>query len=720
MRNINVFLRYQSFTIMKDSIPFDTINQWLVEELPYEVIWFNENGKIVYANNLFFKKLGYRKSELSPLSIFDLNPTVTEKEWREHWNRVQKNGIVNFKDTHRRKDGKLYEVEVFAQFFSNNGKSYISAILNEITESSFYRNLLNHAERLTQVGGWKLDLQDGSLIATEEALKIIKVDDKAELLPGNVIHRFKNGLEYQGLLRSLMRSAQAYDVVLETNEKPPRYIRSAGQAILKGKKIFKIIGAYQDVTELQERQNALRLYKDILDNAEDLVYVYNRQGRLIHYSNSVSKVLGFTRDELDNFSIYDLDSSITPEWWSEHMDDIAKNKVLRFEWVVGRKDGTKFQADITANHISFEGEDLNCAVIRDITGRKQRETDLFNAFEEIKSLKKQLEQENEYLQTEIKRNINFDNIICTSESYAKVLKEVEKVAKTDTTVLITGESGTGKELLANGIHQNSQRNQRPLIKVNMATLPNELIESELFGHKKGAFTGATSEKVGKFSLADEGTIFLDEIGEMPLELQSKLLRVLQEGEFDPLGSSKTKKVDVRVIAATNRNLDKMVEKGQFREDLYYRLNVFPIYNIPLRERKEDIPLLAQFFLEKYSAKAGKAFRKISKKTIDKFMEYPFPGNIRELENLIERAVILEEGTTLFPGSWLPTNNGNSNADTKLKTFEQVQKDHIVRVLKHTNGRVSGPNGAANILGMKDKTLFAKMKRLGIEKSTVFK
>nr|WP_298997920.1 sigma 54-interacting transcriptional regulator [uncultured Allomuricauda sp.] len=705
---------------MKDSIPFDTINQWLVEELPYEVIWFNENGKIVYANNLFFKKLGYRKSELSPLSIFDLNPTVTEKEWREHWNRVQKNGIVNFKDTHRRKDGKLYEVEVFAQFFSNNGKSYISAILNEITESSFYRNLLNHAERLTQVGGWKLDLQDGSLIATEEALKIIKVDDKAELLPGNVIHRFKNGLEYQGLLRSLMRSAQAYDVVLETNEKPPRYIRSAGQAILKGKKIFKIIGAYQDVTELQERQNALRLYKDILDNAEDLVYVYNRQGRLIHYSNSVSKVLGFTRDELDNFSIYDLDSSITPEWWSEHMDDIAKNKVLRFEWVVGRKDGTKFQADITANHISFEGEDLNCAVIRDITGRKQRETDLFNAFEEIKSLKKQLEQENEYLQTEIKRNINFDNIICTSESYAKVLKEVEKVAKTDTTVLITGESGTGKELLANGIHQNSQRNQRPLIKVNMATLPNELIESELFGHKKGAFTGATSEKVGKFSLADEGTIFLDEIGEMPLELQSKLLRVLQEGEFDPLGSSKTKKVDVRVIAATNRNLDKMVEKGQFREDLYYRLNVFPIYNIPLRERKEDIPLLAQFFLEKYSAKAGKAFRKISKKTIDKFMEYPFPGNIRELENLIERAVILEEGTTLFPGSWLPTNNGNSNADTKLKTFEQVQKDHIVRVLKHTNGRVSGPNGAANILGMKDKTLFAKMKRLGIEKSTVFK
>ncbi|WP_165395258.1 sigma 54-interacting transcriptional regulator [Flagellimonas allohymeniacidonis] len=705
---------------MNNLIPFEGVSQKLIEDFPYEVIWFDETGQIVYANELFFKRLGYSKKDISNLSIFELNPTVTIEEWREHWHSVEKQGTINFKDTHKRKDGKLYEVEVYAQFFSNNGKSFISALVNEITESSFYRNLLGHTERLTNVGGWKLNLQDGSLIVTEEALKLFDTEDRDDLLPGNIVHRFKDSKQYQELLKGVMRKAKAFDEILETNDQPTRYIRSAGQAILKGDKIFKIIGAYQDVTDQQERQNALRLYKQILDNAEDLVYVYNREGELLHYSNSVARVLGFDKEELDDFNIFHLDQNITKEWWNEHMDEIAEKKVLRFEWMISRKDGTKFQADITANHIRFEGQDLNCAIIRDITERKKRESELFNAFEEIKSLKQLLEQENEYLQTEIKRNINFDNIICKSDSYAKVLEEVEKVAKTDTTVLITGESGTGKELLANSIHENSQRNKRPLIKVNMATLPNELIESELFGHKKGAFTGATADKVGKFTLADEGTIFLDEIGEMPLELQPKLLRVLQEGEFDALGSNKTTQVDVRIIAATNRNLEEMIKDGKFREDLFYRLNVFPIYNIPLRDRKEDIPLLAQYFLEKYASKAGKAFRKLSKKTIDKLMDYPFPGNIRELENLIERAVILEEGTTLFPGSWLPNSNGDVKTDDGLKTFEEIQKDHIIKVLKHTKGRVSGPNGAATILAMKDKTLFAKMKRLGIERQVNFK
>ncbi|WP_422081079.1 sigma 54-interacting transcriptional regulator [Ulvibacterium sp.] len=704
---------------MSDSVAYEIINQWLVEELPYEVIWFNEQGQIVYANALFFKRLGYSRSQMGKLSIFNLNPTVTQMEWEKHWRDVGEKKVVNFKDTHKRKDGKLYEVEVFAQFFSNNGKNLISALINDISDSSFYKNLLGHVERMTQVGGWKLNLQDGSLIVTKEALKLFGTADKENLLPGTIIHQFKEPERLKTLLKETMRHAKPYDEILETRENPSRFIRCQGQAILKGEKIFKVIGAYEDVTVQKERENALKLYKEILDNAEDLVYVYNREGKLLHYSNSVAKHLGFSPKELESFFIFDLDSSITKEWWGEHMDDIAKNKVLRFEWLVTRKDGTKFQADITANHICYRGEDLNCAIVRDITERKKKEEQLFQAFGEIKSLQRQLEQENEYLQTEIKRNINFDDIICTSESYAKVLKEVEKVAPTDTSVLITGESGTGKELLANGIHQNSKRNERPLIKVNVTTLPNELIESELFGHKKGAFTGATSDKIGKFTLANGGTIFLDEIGEMPLGLQPKLLRVLQEGEFDPLGSTKTEKVDVRVIAATNRDLEEMVKNGKFREDLYYRLNVFPIHNIPLRERKEDIPLLAQYFLEKYSAKAGKGLRKISKKTLDAFTRYSFPGNIRELENLIERAVILEEGTTLFPGSWLPNGKSKIKEDTALKTFEEIQRDHIIKVLQHTKGRVSGPQGAAVILDMKDKTLFAKMKRLGIKKETVY-
>ncbi|MEM1337613.1 MAG: sigma 54-interacting transcriptional regulator [Bacteroidota bacterium] len=703
---------------MDTALPFQIFREKFFENLPYKIMWMDEPGNIVYANSKFLKRLGYSPKEVRKLTIFDVNPTTTTESWRSHWEKVRNESVYSFKAVHQTKKGEYYDVEVSAHFFSNNGKKIIAAIVNDISESSFYKNLLDHAERIAYVGGWKLNLQDGSLIVTDEAIKVLDVKDKEALLPGSVIHLFKDTELYRELLRGVMRKAQGYDVVLQTRDTPPRYIRCAGQAILKGKKIFKIIGAYQDVTEMEEKQNALRLFKDILDNAEDLVYVYNRAGKLLHYSQSVSKYLGFSTEELDRFAIFDLDPGITREWWGEHMDDIAKNKVLRFEWMIGRKDGTKFQADITANHIHFQGMDLNCAVIRDITDRKKREEQLFNALEEIKSLKRQLEQENEYLQTEIKRNINFDNIICTSDSYAKVLEEAEKVAPTDTTVLITGESGTGKELLANSIHQSSKRNERPLIKVNMAALPGELIESELFGHKKGAFTGAAADKVGKFSLASEGTLFLDEIGEIPLELQPKLLRVLQEGEFDPLGSTKTEKVDVRIIAATNRNLEEMMQQGNFREDLYYRLNVFPIRNIPLRERKEDIPLLAQYFLEKYAAKAGKALRRLSKKTLDALMRYPFPGNIRELENLIERAVIIEEGTTLFPGTWLPNGKGALKTDSKLKTFEEIQRQHIIKVLKHTNGRVSGPQGAAVILGMKDKTLFAKMKRLGIEKKIV--
>ncbi|MEM9364300.1 MAG: sigma 54-interacting transcriptional regulator, partial [Bacteroidota bacterium] len=352
---------------------------------------------------------------------------------------------------------------------------------------------------------------------------------------------------------------------------------------------------------------------------------------------------------------------------------------------------------------------------RDVTQKNRRDKELFEALEEIKSLKNQLEIENEYLKEEIKQEFNFENIICQSEDYKVVLEKVNQVAPTDTTVLITGESGTGKELLARAVHDNSQRKEKPLIKVNAATLPSELIESELFGHKKGAFTGATEDKLGKFSLADGGTIFLDEIGELPLDLQPKLLRVLQEGEFDRLGGTKTIKANVRIVAATNRDLEKMVKEGKFREDLYYRLNVFPIHNIPLRERKDDIPILAQYFLEKYATKAGKPFKRLSKKTIASLISYNFPGNIRELENLIERAVIIENGTTLNPGNWIPATNGVSELKEDFKSFEAMQRDYIVKVLDKTNWRVSGPKGAAVILGMKDKTLFAKMKRLGIEK-----
>ena len=323
-----------------------------------------------------------------------------------------------------------------------------------------------------------------------------------------------------------------------------------------------------------------------------------------------------------------------------------------------------------------------------------------------------LQAQNVYLQEEIKLTHNFEELIGSSSSLKKVLKNVERVAPTDSTVLITGETGTGKELIARAIHNLSPRRGRPLVKVNCAAIPAGLIEGELFGHEKGAFTGALTRKMGRFEVADKGTIFLDEIGELPLDLQSKLLRVLQEGEFERVGGTQTFKVNVRVIAATNRNLEQLSKTGGYRPDLYYRLNVFPIQLPALRERDGDIPLLAQYFVHKFATNLGKKIDRIPERMITALQRYPWPGNIRELEHVIERAVILSEGPELEPIDWLSPSD-NKTGLTKTLTLEDMERQHITDVLEQTNWRVSGDKGAAAILGLKPTTLEARMKKLGI-------
>nr|NIT61711.1 AAA domain-containing protein [Fodinibius sp.]NIV16324.1 AAA domain-containing protein [Fodinibius sp.]NIY30291.1 AAA domain-containing protein [Fodinibius sp.] len=299
--------------------------------------------------------------------------------------------------------------------------------------------------------------------------------------------------------------------------------------------------------------------------------------------------------------------------------------------------------------------------------------------------------------------------------FKTLLRSVEQVASTDATVLILGESGTGKELLARAIHNISPRGERPLVKVNCAALPSNLIESELFGHEKGAFTGALSRKVGRFELADGGTVFLDEIGDLPLELQTKLLRVLQEGEFERLGNSKTTKVDVRILAATNRNLEGEVENGNFREDLFYRLNVFPVKIPPLRERKEDVSLLVKHFIQKYARKIGREVNAVPRHVLETLQQYHWPGNVRELENVIERAIIISQGNKLLLGDWMPQNHNPSNGQAHFHTLEECEKHHIVEALEKTGWRVSGDKGAARILGLHPKTLESRMRRLNIKR-----
>jgi formate hydrogenlyase transcriptional activator len=357
--------------------------------------------------------------------------------------------------------------------------------------------------------------------------------------------------------------------------------------------------------------------------------------------------------------------------------------------------------------------EANKELKKEIEDRKRVVLELMEALSEIKQLKNHLEAEKAYLQEEIKLEYNFENIIGNSDELRYTLYKVEQIAQTDTAVIILGETGTGKELIARAIHASGPRKNRALVKVNCATLPLNLMESELFGYEKGAFTGAFDRRLGRFEVADGATLFLDEIGELPLELQAKLLRVIQDGEFERLGSSRTLKVDARIIAATNRNLEEEVRNGRFRKDLWYRLNIFPITVPPLRKRKQDLPLLVNFFVERVSRKLGKSIDTIPKSVMVALQNYHWPGNVRELENVIERAVINASENKLRLMDTLDT--PQKHLTTNPKTLETVERDHIIRILEETRWKVSGKNSAAEILGLNSSTLRARMRKLGIRK-----
>ncbi len=344
------------------------------------------------------------------------------------------------------------------------------------------------------------------------------------------------------------------------------------------------------------------------------------------------------------------------------------------------------------------------------------------AFEEIAALKDRLAKEKAYLEEEVRTEHHFGEIVGESAALRRVLKQVETVAPTDSTVLIRGETGTGKELVARALHELSPRRERTFVKLNCAAIPTGLLESELFGHERGAFTGAVSQKVGRFELAHRGTLFLDEVGDIPLELQPKLLRVLQEQEFERLGGTKTIKVDVRLAAATHRDLAKMVADGRFREDLYYRLNVFPVVLPPLRERPDDIPRLVRHFTQRFARRMGRRIETIPSAVMEGLVRYPWPGNVRELQNVIERAVILSPGTSLQvpagdlqPSSSPLPSGGEGSGARGAVTLADAEREHILGALREAGWVLGGPKGAAARLGMKRSTLYKKMKKLGISR-----
>jgi DNA-binding NtrC family response regulator len=377
----------------------------------------------------------------------------------------------------------------------------------------------------------------------------------------------------------------------------------------------------------------------------------------------------------------------------------------------------RVQTHLTLRNMQLHLEDL---VARRTSELVTVNHDLKQACDEIRTLKDRLEAENLTLREEIKVSFKHDELVGKSHVFQMLLQQVENVAPTDSTVLILGETGTGKGLIARKIQQLSGRHDRPLVNVNCAALPATLIESEFFGHEKGAFTGATDRKIGRFELADGGTIFLDEIGDLPIELQAKLLRVLQDQEFERIGSSTTKTVDTRIIAATNRDLDALIEQGAFRADLYYRLGVFPIRIPPLRERRSDIPLLVWFFITMLQSRLGKTFESVPSGFMDALTSYDWPGNVRELRNIVERAMILSPDERLGLGSEFPLNQDATGTSTctpgqNSEKLEEVERNHILSVLEECGWKVRGKGGAAERLGLKRTTLQSRMKKLGIQR-----
>lgn len=487
--------------------------------------------------------------------------------------------------------------------------------------------------------------------------------------------------------------------------------------------------AFQEI----EKQNQL-----LLSAVGDGIYGVDLEGHTTFVNQAAEQLLGWQREELVGKPIHHMIHHSHENGDCYHVHECPIYSAFRDgtvravdNEVFWHKQGHAIAVEYKSTPVREDGRLIGAVVVfRDITQRKAMQQKLVDALEEVDSLKARLEMDNAYLLEEINADFNHHRIIGQSMKVQHMLQQISLVAPTDANVLITGESGTGKELIARSIHEMSERKARPLIRVNCAAIPADLFESEFFGHAKGAFSGAVSDRVGRFELADGATIFLDEVGEIPIQLQGKLLRVLQEQQFERVGESKTRHVDVRVISATNQHLKTLVEQQKFREDLYYRLNVFPIHSPPLRERSEDIPHLVKHFVEKVCINFNRPQPEISVAQMKLLSDYPWPGNIRELENIIERQIILARSNRVDfnflidekvhnqpePGTSNTVTYTSVNT-TMLSAQDQklLEKNSLIQALKQCRGKIYGDNGAANLLGLKPTTLASRLKKYQIDR-----
>lgn len=614
--------------------------------LQLRIMLLDKDGNILAGNHRLTGELGYVQEQTSPKTVFQVNPHFNFIAWKEIWEQLEKNGHIILNTEHLSLEGQILPVRLYGIMLDNL-----------VCQMLVFQQDDEKGQEELQVIRSSFDyIQQGAVIISQD---------------GTLLHTnfsFQHSLGYTGeelsklKLRELQYPAQAFKWDEFWKElKDQKRIQKEVYWQTKTGNVVEMVHAFlhldfnkkdyallltTDFPKNKQVEESTRLLVETLDQLPDMVFWLNEDATFRNFNNALIEISGYSREELNQMTLLKLFPEHTLEDFKRGWELLKTGKVLSSEREMTCKDGTKVLTDSIVKMVNVEGVYFSSTVLRDVRERKKQQDALKLQLKENERLRRQAQDENIILKEEIEFQQGSTNIISKSPRYKKVLRQVSQVADTDATVLITGETGTGKELLAQAIHSLSNRANKPMVKVNCGALPENLIESELFGHEKGAFTGAYQRKQGRFEMAHRGTLFLDEIGELPLELQAKLLRVLQEGEFERLGGTETHKVDVRLITATNRNLEEMVEKGKFREDLFYRINVFPIYNLPLRERKEDIPPLIRHFIEKYNNKLGRQITEVPQSVIDDLTGYDYPGNVRELENLIERAVILSTGKKL--------------------------------------------------------------------------
>ena len=630
------------------------LNQAVVEQSRLGIYYVSAaDYSLYFANERIAEMLGYTFGEFIQLNLLDFLIMEDIDTLRAAFKHIEDHGYIVVDREYRHRDGTAIPVRLNINKIVFEGKQLAAVFVEDRREVQAAQSQLRLQQRAvdqSQVGISFSRIDTYEIIYANEALAGLlgySIEEIKTLPPTALIAE----PDEQAWLALQERLREEIQIQFEASyrHKEGYLIPSILHCNLIVENGVPIVASYvTDLRPLHQAQQRLRIHEKAVEQANVGIFSANLAdlSRFDSVNEAMATNLGYTKDELARTPTVEVVVDPPPAEWPAYMDRFRQEITASVPLKLQRKSGEVRSGVAQVNYFKVDAEEFISVVIEDHTEADAREAALNEALDENILLRDRLQSENTLLREEIDQHFNLKNIITQSKAYKRVLKQVEKVADTDSTVLVTGETGTGKELIANALHQYSKRGERVMTKVNCAALPESLIESELFGHERGAFTGADARKIGRFELADGGTLFLDEVGEMPLELQPKLLRVLQEGEFERVGSTTTLKVDVRVVAATNRDLKAMVRAGTFREDLYYRLHVFPINNLPLRDRAEDIPLLVQFFVDRYARRMGRDVEEISQDSIDRLMQHPFPGNVRELENLVERSLVLHQSGPL--------------------------------------------------------------------------